>query len=587
MFELEKQRIQQEINQICQKHDLPVITLEWRQIPFSGEWGIAAPLFTLAAAEARTGKTINVPQRSQELADLLAKEITPPPGFSHIDAVKGYLNCFFSTEAFACRVIDQVLEEGMAYGKGDPTQKRVMIEYSQPNTHKSMHVGHLRNVILGGAVSNILEFAGNEVIRANYLGDIGLHVIKWLWNYVKYHQGELPEGDATRWMGTLYAEADQRFENEPGFEAEVRQYFARWNQKDPEVVALWQKTRQWSLDGFDEVYKTLGEHFDKIYYESEVEEPGIAYVNDLIAKGIAQDGRPDEPVIINLDELLGTKEEYRVMVVLRSDGTSLYSTKDIPLAIQKFDEYKLDTSIYVIDVRQSLHLKQIFKTLEIIGFPWAKPENLVHLAYEIVNLPGNVTMKSRDGNVVLLDDLINESIRRALEIVEQKNPELPDDRKQAIARAVALGAIKYAMLAKDNTKVVTFDWESAMDFNGQSAPYIQYACVRAGSILRKAGYHASAASSFPNTLEQQEINLIELIAKFPDEVQRSARDYRPILIASYAYSLAHAFNDFYNACPVLSAAAETRTCRLQLVAAAQQTLVNSLCILGIQAPDAM
>jgi arginyl-tRNA synthetase len=284
---------------------------------------------------------------------------------------------------------------------------------------------------LGQHVCRILEFAGYDVIRANYLGDIGLHVVKWMWNYLKNHPGEAPGEDHTYWMNEIYAEAD-RFFQLPENEAEVRELYGRWNQRDPEIVALWEKTRQWSLEGFDQIYAKLDESFDRIYFESEVEEPGTRLAEQLIERGIAQDERPEGPVFIDLDEILGTEDEYRVLVVLRSDGSSLYATKDLPLAIQKFEEYDLDKAIYVIDVRQSLYLKQIFKTLEILGYDWA--DRLYHLAYELVNLPGNVTMSSRDGTVVLFDDLIDEATSRARAIVEEKNPELSSVPKMKLPK---------------------------------------------------------------------------------------------------------------------------------------------------------
>lgn len=585
MFENEKEAVDAKVREFCIKKGLPDVNLTWRNIPFSGEWGIAAPLFPLAAAEGRTNEDTPVAQRAQELAENLAEYIGIPEGIKRVQAVKGYLNLYFSSTNQAQKVTEQVIDRGDAYGKANPTGNVTMVEYSQPNTHKDLHVGHLRNVILGGAVSNILEAAGDQVVRANYIGDIGLHVIKWMWNYVKHHQGEEPGEDKTRWMGELYAEADRRFSDEPDFETEVRQYFIRWDKQDPELVALWQKTRQWSLEGFYQVYDLLGEHFDRIYFESDVEETGKAFVADMIRNGQATDGRPENPVFVNLDEWLGTTEEYRVAVVLRSDGTSLYATKELPLAVLKFDEYHLDRSIYVIDVRQSLHMKQIFKILELLGYEWAT--RMVHLAYEIVNLPGNVTMSSRDGTVVLLNDLIREATQRALEIVNEKNPELSYARKQAIASSVAIGAIKYPMLSRENTKIVTFDWESAMDFNGQSAPYIQYAHVRAGSILRKAGQEHPNEFAFQESLENSEINLIEIISKLPDEVQKAARELKPSLIANYAYELAKAFNDFYNTCPVLSASEEKKNYRLALVGAAKQCLKNSLDLLGIKAPEVM
>ncbi|MGE5222846.1 MAG: arginine--tRNA ligase, partial [Omnitrophica WOR_2 bacterium] len=455
-------------------------------------------------------------------------------------------------------------------------------------------VGHLRSAILGDVVARILEFAGYEVVRANYFGDIGLHVIKWLWNYMKYHAGERPEKDITRWMGDLYAEATRRLEENPDLEKEVRAVYARWDRRDPQVVALWQETRQWSIEGFDELYKILDIRFDRLYSQSEAEKAGQEIVQELIEQGIAIDERPAGPVIVRLDEILGLKKEkYRVVVILRSDGTALYSTEDLALARMKFREYNLCRSIYIVDVRQSLHFQQVFKTLEIAGYPWA--DRCYHLPYEVVALPGNVVMSSREGTVVLLEDLIREAIQRALQVVEEKNPDLDEADKQEVARAVGLGALKYPMLARDSTKVVTFDWKSALDFNGQAAPYIQYAHVRANSILRKLqaeGVKAGSASelepaSFYYPLDPAEVQLIDLISRFPSEVQRAAQEYRPLHITNLAYEIAKAFNDFYNQCPVLKAQPEVRASRLRLVAAARQAMANSLALLGIIAPEVM
>ncbi|HAF48031.1 MAG TPA: arginine--tRNA ligase [Anaerolineaceae bacterium] len=584
MFEKEKNKLENRIKDYLKKEGIGEPQLEFRQIPFSGEWGLAIPLFPIAASEARSGKKVIVPQRAQQLAQGIKDDLGELEEFSHIDAVNGYLNLYFSTSKYAQRVVDIVLEEGMDYGKGENLGKRVMVEYSQPNTHKSFHVGHLRNVILGGSVCRLLEFAGYEVIRANYLGDIGLHVVKWMWNYLENHRGEEPGENKTHWMNDIYAEADRLYQD-PENEAEVRELYARWNAKEPEVVALWKKTRQWSLEGFEQIYDQLGESFDRIYFESEVEEPGVKLVEEMVKKGLAQDLRPEEPVIINLDDYAGTEDEYRVLVLLRSDGSSLYATKDLPLAINKFEEYDLDQSIYVIDVRQSLYMKQIFKTLEILGYDWA--DKLYHLAYELVNLPGNVTMASREGTVVLFDDLMAEATRRAKEIVEQKNPEVSETAKNDIAEAVALGALKYTMLSRDNTKIVTFDWDAALDFNGQAAPYIQYAHVRAESILRKAGGRLPGYASFPSELVKAEVDLIELLTRLPQEVLKAAEELRPLGVANLAFDLAKGFNDFYNTCQVLNVEPEVRAYRLRLVAAAQQVIATSLDLLGIKAPSVM
>ena len=585
MFDTEQQAVEARIKQYCDEIGLDLPELHWVRIPFSAHWGISTSFFQMAAQEARQGKKVNVPLRAQEIASLAADHLGIPQGFEKTEAVKGYLNLYFNTAEYARRVADQVLTDGDDYGRGPEQGERVMVEFSQPNTHKAFHVGHLRNVILGDAVCRQLDFAGFDVVRANYIGDIGLHVIKWLWNYQKFHAGEQPGEDKTRWMGDLYAEADRRFEESETNQAEVRALFGRWDQGEAEIVKLWEQTRQWSMEGFEQVYDLLDVRFDHLYYESEVEHSGKELVNGLIQGGIARDERPEGAVIIPLDEILGTNEKYRVLVILRSDGTSLYSTKDIPLAIKKFEQYQLDRSVYVIDVRQSLYMQQIYKTLELMGYEWAK--NLYHLAYEIVNLPGNVTMSSRDGTVVLLEDLVREATARALEIVQTKNPELSLEKQQNIAQAVALGALKYSMLSRDNTKVVTFDWEAALDFNGQAAPYIQYAYVRCGSILRRYGKAAPSQVDWDVDLEPAEIALVEMISRLPDEVQRAAREYRPMLVANLSFEMAQAFSDFYNQCPVLKAEEPIRSRRLRMVAVSRQVLRNCLYLLGISAPEAM
>jgi len=583
MFKEVKNDIGQKIDEFCLENELPTGKVEFRNIPFSGEWGIAAPLFPLAAAD--PNKTGPVPQHAQFLAEKIKDILGVPEGFTRSEAVRGYLNLYFDTGLYAASVVEQINRQGQKFGNADPTNQLVMVEYSNPNTHKPLHVGHLRNVILGGSVCNVLEASGKKVIRANYIGDIGLHVIKWMCNYEMYHQGEEPGEDKMRWMADLYSEADRRFHEQEGFEEIVRAYFARWDAGDEHIHDLWLQTRQWSMDGFAQVYELLGEHFDRIYFESDVEDSGKVLVDQLIEDGLATDGRPENPVFVDLDAILGTKEEYRVAVVLRSDSTSLYATKELPLAIMKFEEYGLDQSIYVIDVRQSLHMKQMQKVLELVGYEWAN--NMHHLAYEIVNLPGNVIMSSRDGTVVLLDDLVREATQRALTVVREKNPELDEAIMEEVALKVAIGAIKYPMISRENTKIVTFDWETALDFNGQSAPYIQYAIVRANSILRKAGDLTTIAAEFGYGLEPSEINLIELLSKLPDEITKAAKEFKPSSLAAYAYELAKAFNDFYNQCKVLKAEDQLRASRLALVQATKVCLEKTLNLLGIQAPQVM
>ena len=587
MFEAEQSKVEEKIRKYCGDNYYPEPEFRWNWIPFSGQWGISLSFFQLAAKSFGSEKG-NVNERAQKISSELAEILQGSQGFSRVEAVNGYLNLFFSSQEYTQRVVDTVLDQGIDFGRSDRNHQQWMVEFSHPNTHKAFHVGHLRSAILGDVLARILDFAGYDVVRANYPGDMGLHVIKWLWNYRKYHKGEKPDKNVTKWMGALYAEAVSRLAENPELESEIRDLYVRWDKRDPEVVDLWKETRQWSLDGFNQIYDLLGIRFDKYYFNSMFEDSGKEMVNDLIKAGIADDERPTGgAVIVKLDEKLGLKgEKYHVFVVLRSDGTALYATEDLALARQKFTDYpQLSRSLYTVDVRQSLHFQQVFKTLELAGYPWAV--NCQHVSYELVNLPGNVVMASRDGTVVLLEDLIEEATLRALEVVREKNPDLSEDQKRMVAQAVGIGAIKYPMLSRESTKVVTFDWETAMDFNGQAAPYVQYAFVRANSILRKAGgtIPSSLLPDYP--LSESEIALVDLISRIPTEVQKAARDLKPLVISNMAFELAKSFNDFYTQCPVLQAEEPVRNMRLRLVAAARQAIANSLALLGITAPQAM
>jgi arginyl-tRNA synthetase len=586
MFQKEQQELAEQIETILKDQGIPLVDeLEWAPIPFSGDWGIAASFFKNAAQEARAEKGIIVPQRAEEIAALVAGNLPPQKLFPKVEAVKGYLNCYFDPRLFSARVVNLTLSQE-DFGRGEPKDELVMVEFSQPNTHKAFHVGHLRSAILGDSVCRILEYAGHQVIRANYFGDIGLHVIKWLWNYLDRHDGETPPEDATRWMGDLYAEANQRLEENPELEKEVRELYARWDKQEADIVALWEKTRQWSLDGFQSLYDELDIQFDRLYANSLVEFQGKELVNNLIEAGIAEDLRPDDAVIVRLDDLLGLeKEKYRVLVVLRSDGTALYSTEDLALAKLKFEEYPLDRSIYVVDVRQSLHFQQVWKTLEIAGYEWA--ERCLHLSYELVNLPGNVVMASREGTVVLLEDLIREAKQRAHQVVEEKNPELSEEDKEEVASSVGLGAIKFPMLDRESTRTVTFDWESALDFNGQAAPYIQYAHVRANSILRKAPAISQQASEPDFDLIDEEVILIENLSQYPGVVQIAARELKPLHLTNYLFGLAKAFNAFYRQAPVLNAEEDVQEFRIGLVESSRRVLSSGLNLLGIDAPQMM
>jgi len=369
------------------------------------------------------------------------------------------------------------------------------------------------------------------------------------------------------------------------YDAERRELYRRWDAGDPEVRRLWEITRQWSLDEFHDILRMMDVRMDVFFFESQVDDQAKQMADELIRRGIADDERPAGPVIVRIDEKLGLKKEkYRTAVILRSDGTTLYLTKDLALAREKFEKHGVDRSVYVVDFRQSLHFQQVFKILELYGFPQAA--KCYHLSFGFVTLPEGA-MSARRGNLVLFKDVADEAYQRVLKIIADKNPELIEPERSQVAWQVGLGALAYAMLAVDNVKDIVFDWDTALSFDGQSAPYIQNAHVRANSILRKAAALPTAAR-YDYALEPSETELIDLISRFPAAVQQAAVEYKPLLMATYAYELAKAFHGFYHAVPVLQAeSAGIRDARLRLVAATRQTLANALRLLDVQAPAAM
>jgi arginyl-tRNA synthetase len=477
--------------------------------------------------------------------------------------------------------------------------ERVMVEYAQPNTHHSFHIGHARNAVLGESLARLVEFAGFDTIRASYPGDIGLGVITVIWAYLKFYLGKEPQGihERGQWLLNIYIEATKLLEPKENetpeekqkretYEAERREIYQRWDRSDPEIRDVWKMTRQWSLDELQDILHMLGISIDVWFFESEVDDLAKQIVEELVKLGIADDERPQNgPVIIKIDEKLGLKKEkYRSNIILRSDGTTLYLTKDLALAKIKFEQYQVDRSIYVIDVRQSLHMQQVFKILELWGFPQA--EKCYHLGYGFVSLPEGA-MSARRGRLVLFKDVADEAERRVLSIIAEKNPGLPQEKHQQVARQIGLGALIYTMLSVDNNRDIVFDMNAALNFEGRTAPYIQNAHVRANSILRKASNIPNKAR-FDYNLSTHEITLIDQISRFPEIVKTAALEYRPIMIANYIYELASSFHSFYHVIPVIKTEdGSTRAARLRLVAAARQTLANGLHLIGIEAPLVM
>jgi arginyl-tRNA synthetase len=608
MFEKEQQLIEEKIKEFCAANDIALAELKWQPIPFSGEWGTSTSFFQTAANEARAGKggKASVPQRAQELAEQVRAEIGSVEGVSHIEAVKGYLNIYYKTSDYARRTVEEVLASRADFGRGTPKNERIMVEYAQPNTHHSFHIGHYRNTILGEVLARLVEFAGFETIRASYPGDLGLGVVTVMWIYDKFYNGQEPEGvhERGQWLAKLYVEATrllEKKENETpeetaqreAYEAERREMYRKWDAGDPQIHELWKVTREWSLEELRAILDMMDVKIDVWFFESDVDKPSKAIVEELIARGIADDERPQGgAVIVKIDEKLGLKKEkYRTNVILRSDGTTLYLTKDLALAKVKFEQYHVDRSIYVVDVRQSLHLQQAFAILKLWGFPQA--EKCYHLGYGFVSLPEGA-MSSRRGHVVLFKNVYDEAIKRVLAVESERSGNIPENQREEIAKKIGLGALAYSMLSVDNNKDIVFDINEALSFDGRTGPYIQNAHVRANSILKKAGMESEKVeshlplSTFQYELTKHEIELIEQISRFPNAVEQAANEYRPLVMAQYAYDLANAFHSFYHAVPVLQSEDEDmRNARLGLVAAAKQTIANALRLLDIQAPDVM
>ena len=472
---------------------------------------------------------------------------------------------FLPKEGYSKKLIAKILKEGPAYGRGEAKKEKVMVEFSQPNTHKAFHVGHIRGTSLGFALANILEHYGYNVVKANYQGDVGAHIAKCLWAMQKFHPGEMPTEHKGKWLAGIYREASQKLKENPEYEKEVQKVFHRmFFEKDPKLMALWKETRQWSLDEFKGIYRELGVSFDVRFFESQVEEEGVRIVKKMLKDGLAK--VDDGAIIIDLGDL-------GVFLLLRSDGTPLYSTKDIALAVKKFNEYDIGKSIYVTGSEQNHYFAQLFKTLELMGFKQAK--SCVHIPFGLVMLPEG-KMKTREGNVVFYEDFAAEAKRRALAEIEKKNPSL--EEKKGVARAIGIGAIKYSMLKVSNNKKIVFDWDKSLSFEGETAPYIQYANVRCHSILEKAGRRGKPGDVAANALLYQ-------LSRFDEVIEEAACSYSPHIVANYAYLVADAFSTFYTHQQVIGSKNEDAL--LALVEATSIVLENCLRLLGIEAPRRM
>lgn len=485
-----------------------------------------------------------------------------------------YVNFYLKTSELAKIVLDKIKKQGGKYGRAEKKQKeKVMVEYSQPNTHKEFHVGHFRNVCIGSTLVNLFRAAGFKTVSANYIGDIGAHVAKCLW-YIKKYDKIAPKTHKGKWLGRMYAEASRIAEENPNYKNEIQEVQQKLEAGNKEWVKLWKETKQWSLEEFKKIYDLLGVKFDAWFYESEVEKPGKDMVARLLKSGVAKKGEGGA-IIVDLNEY-----GLDIFLVLKSDGTTLYATKDLALAKKKFDEYKIDKSIVVVDSRQAFYFKQLFKTLELAG--WKK--DLKCLAYEFVKLPEGA-MASRTGNVILFEDLYNDVFVSALEEIKTRHAAWELKTMEKAASRIALSALKFDMLKHATDRVVVFDKKMALSFDGFTGPYVLYAVARINSILKKAKIKKG---DFALLVQPEEKRLLLSLAKYGEVAQDALKNYNPSAITRYCFDLAQQFNDFYNKHSVLNAENKGLIgARLQLSAAVKNVLKNALGLLTIDTVEEM
>ena len=528
------------------------------------------------------------------------------------NAVGGFLNLVIDKKAWLGLLNE--MNQNEKFGEKPVTEASplVMIEYSSPNTNKPLHLGHVRNNLLGWSLAQIMEANGNRVVKTNIVNDRGIHICKSMLAWLKFGNGETPETSGKKGdhlIGDYYVafvkhyraevaelkakymaegmdeeQAEKKAKEESPLIKEAHEMLVKWEQNDPEVRALWKKMNDWVYAGFDETYKALGVGFDKIYYESNTYLVGKKKVEEGLAKGLFF-RKDDNSVWADL-----TDEGLDQKLLLRSDGTSVYMTQDIGTAEMRFNDFPIDKMIYVVGNEQNYHFQVLSILLDRLGFKWGK--ELVHFSYGMVELP-NGKMKSREGTVVDADDLIAAMVADAKQTSEElgKFKDMSEEERNEIARIVGLGALKYFILKVDARKNMLFNPEESIDFNGNTGPFIQYTYARIRSILRKAqaeGINIPATLADTMPLNEKEIELIQKLNEFGAAVEQAGKDYSPSGIANYCYELTKAFNQFYHDYSILGAdTEEEKVVRLVLAQNVGKTLKNGMALLGIEVPERM
>ena len=538
-------------------------------------------------------------QTGQELGEYLVQNCD---AISKFNVVKGFLNLSISDEAWLSLLAD--IDADAHYGEkaADENSPLVMIEYSSPNTNKPLHLGHVRNNLLGWSLAQIMAANGNKVVKTNIVNDRGIHICKSMLAWLKYGNGETPESSGKKGdhlIGDYYVAFDKHYREEikelvaQGMDEEkakqeaplikeAHEMLVKWENNDPEVRALWEKMNNWVYAGFDETYKKMGVGFDKIYYESQTYLKGKAKVEEGLAKGLFE-RHEDNSVWADL-----TNEGLDQKLLLRSDGTSVYMTQDIGTAEMRFQDYPIDKMIYVVGNEQNYHFQVLSILLDRLGFKWGK--ELVHFSYGMVELP-NGKMKSREGTVVDADDLMELMVEDAYKTSMElgKFDDMTEEERREIARIVGMGALKYFILKVDARKNMLFNPEESIDFNGNTGPFIQYTYARIRSILRKAAsLTCTNGLTCATCLSDKEVELIQKMSEYGAAVEQAGKDYSPSGIANYCYELTKVFNQFYHDFSILNEPDEQKKAvRLMLAKNVAKIIKNAMALLGIEVPERM
>ena len=506
------------------------------------------------------------------------------PEISAFNAVQGFLNLSLSN-VYWRETLDAVHSDG-TFGQLPSTGRRIMVEFSSPNTNKPLHLGHVRNNLLGASISNLLKAAGNEVIKTTLVNDRGVHICKSMYAWQERFDGATPESTGKKGdhlVGDCYVEYAKMEKEDPSVIDKVHEMLVKWEEGDPEVRKLWEMMNGWVFDGFEQTYKSLGITFDKTYYEHDTYLLGKEIVQRGLQMGVFVKD-PDGSVWCDL-----TADGLDRKLVLRSDGTSVYITQDMGTAERRFSEYSLDSHIYVVGDEQIYHFQVLKLILKKLGYEWA--DQIYHLSYGMVELPEG-KMKSREGTVVDADDLIQKMYDEAKATSEEssKLDSLSDEEKDKLYGIIGLGALKYFILKVDPRKKMLFNPKESIDFNGNTGPFIQYTHARICSILRKAAERGIELGGVPAEVElsPKEIRLVKILSAYPQKVQEAADSFSPAVLANFSYELAKEFNQYYHDTPILKEEnREVLVMRLSLIDTLASVLRKAMAILGIELPDRM